>query len=75
MDAATHGVESAVVDRDRSEEKGATTGGAAVSLFDHSVEGFFSAMNSISALCGAPIDSGFDPSEIERFSSMITFLK
>ncbi|OAY74806.1 General transcription factor 3C polypeptide 2 [Ananas comosus] len=75
MDAATRGVESAVVDRDRSEEKGATTGGVAVSLFDHSVESFFSAMNSISALCGAPVDSGFDPSEIERFSSMITFLK
>nr|CAD1827940.1 unnamed protein product [Ananas comosus var. bracteatus] len=75
MDAATRGVESAVVDRDRSEEKGATTGGVAVSLFDHSVESFFCAMNSISALCGAPVDSGFDPSEIERFSSMITFLK
>ncbi|XP_039115789.1 uncharacterized protein LOC120251298 [Dioscorea cayenensis subsp. rotundata] len=46
-----------------------------IAPFDHSVDGFFATMDSISALCGEPSCEGFLLSQIERFSSMIMFLK
>lgn len=49
--------------------------GVSISYFDHSVENFTAFMDSIKKLCGLPGDESFDASEIERFSSMITFLK
>ncbi|KAH7663447.1 general transcription factor 3C polypeptide 2 protein [Dioscorea alata] len=46
-----------------------------IAPFDHSVDGFFATMDSISALSGEPPCAVFLPSQIERFSSMVMFLK
>lgn len=46
-----------------------------VAEFDYSVENFFAAMDEIGDLCGASAKENFDAREIERFSSMVTFLK
>ncbi|KAJ0981116.1 hypothetical protein J5N97_009371 [Dioscorea zingiberensis] len=48
---------------------------ARVAVFDYSVENFFAAMDSISALCGEACPETFPTSQMERFSSMIIFLK
>ena len=47
-----------------------------VSKFDYSVENHLNAMDRISELCGeATEDNAFDQSEIQRFSSSVTFLR
>ncbi|KAM0947406.1 putative transcription factor WD40-like family [Dioscorea sansibarensis] len=43
--------------------------------FDHSVDGFFATMDSVSALCGESPGEAFPLAQIEQFSSMIMFLK
>ncbi|XP_020260323.1 uncharacterized protein LOC109836741 isoform X1 [Asparagus officinalis] len=57
-------------DGDQHENKGVL-----VSKFDPLVENFLASMDSIRELCGLPDEESFDASEIERFSSMITFLE
>ncbi|KAL3536134.1 hypothetical protein ACH5RR_004595 [Cinchona calisaya] len=49
--------------------------GITVSFFDDSVYNHFKAVDTISKLCGEPDTDDFDPSEIRRFSSSITFLR
>ncbi|XP_029117085.2 uncharacterized protein [Elaeis guineensis] len=49
--------------------------GVQILAFDHSVENFFATMDAILALCGEPGEQRFESGEIQRFSSMITFLK
>lgn len=50
------------------------SGDITVSLFDYSVDNHFKAMDMISKLCGE-VEFQFDPSEIQRLSSSITFLR
>ncbi|XP_027173234.1 uncharacterized protein LOC113772936 [Coffea eugenioides] len=49
--------------------------GITVSLFDDSVENHFKAVDNISKLCGETDMDDFDPAEIQRLSSSITFLR
>ncbi|KAK1276570.1 hypothetical protein QJS04_geneDACA011783 [Acorus gramineus] len=47
-----------------------------VSEFDHSVEQFFTAMDTVGTLCGRSEDEGFDEAEaVERFSSIVFLLE
>ncbi|XP_074578632.1 uncharacterized protein LOC141835092 isoform X2 [Curcuma longa] len=46
-----------------------------VAEFDYSVENFFAAMDKIGDLCGTSAKENFDARVIERFSSMVTFIK
>ncbi|MQL72575.1 hypothetical protein Taro_004934 [Colocasia esculenta] len=51
-------------------------GGVVVSLFNDSAEEFISTMETVSSLCGLQDkDEVFDESEVQRWSSMVTFLK
>ncbi|KAK1322689.1 hypothetical protein QJS10_CPA02g00941 [Acorus calamus] len=44
--------------------------------FDHSVEQFFAAMDTVGTLCGRSEDEGFDEAEaVERFSSIVFLLE
>ncbi|KAG1348026.1 hypothetical protein COCNU_06G018550 [Cocos nucifera] len=61
------------VDKKNSASK--IEGGVHISAFDHSVENFFATMDAILALCGERGEQHFESGEIQRFSSMITFLK
>lgn len=47
----------------------------ATSLFDYSAENHFKAVDTISKLCGEPENPDFDPAEIDRLASSITFLR
>lgn len=49
--------------------------GVQVSLFDSSVENYFKAIDKISELCDEPETDCLDESDIQRFSSSITFLR
>ena len=47
-----------------------------VSKFDYSVENHLNAVDRISELCGEAVeDNALDQSEIQRFSSLVTFLR
>jgi hypothetical protein len=46
-----------------------------ISLFDFSVENHFKAVDTICKLCGEPETPEFDPAEIDRLASSITFLR
>ncbi|XWS47227.1 hypothetical protein CRYUN_Cryun14cG0134400 [Craigia yunnanensis] len=49
--------------------------GVRVSIFDNSIENHFRAMDTISKLCEEPKIEGLDETDIQRFSSSITFLR
>ncbi|OMO89342.1 hypothetical protein CCACVL1_07901 [Corchorus capsularis] len=49
--------------------------GVRVSLFDYSIENHFKAMETIYKLCGEPKSEASDETDIQRFSSSITFLR
>ncbi|CAI9097780.1 OLC1v1034269C4 [Oldenlandia corymbosa var. corymbosa] len=49
--------------------------GITVSEFDYSVQNHFKAVDTISRLCGETDQQGFDPAEIRRLSSSITFIR
>lgn len=51
------------------------TDGVPILTFDRSVENFFSTMEAISMLCGETKEEIFEASEIERFNSMIVFVR
>ncbi|GMJ01191.1 hypothetical protein like AT1G19485 [Hibiscus trionum] len=58
------------------EEKPMNDGpGAKVSVFDYSIENHFRAMDTISKLCEEPKNISLDETDIQRFSSSITFLR
>ncbi|QHO38722.1 hypothetical protein HN51_005036 [Arachis hypogaea] len=46
-----------------------------VSSFDYSAENFFRYIDDIAALCGEDQNTHFDHSEVQRFSSSLTFLR
>lgn len=46
-----------------------------VAIFDYCIENFFSDMDSICKLCSSSSQHDLDSADIDRFSSMITFLK
>ncbi|XVE78102.1 hypothetical protein DITRI_Ditri13aG0117000 [Diplodiscus trichospermus] len=49
--------------------------GVRVSTFDFSIENHFRAMDTISKLCEEPKIEGLDETDIQRFSSSVTFLR
>lgn len=65
--------EAAVECRIDDDDKGDHSPITATSLFDYSIENHFKAMDTISKLCGEPENPDFDPAEIDRLSSSITF--
>lgn len=67
--------EAAVECRIDDDDKGDHSPRTATSLFDYSIENHFKTMDTISKLCGEPENPDFDPAEIDRLSSSITFLR
>lgn len=55
-------------------EKDPPAPGIEVSLFDHSVENHFRAMDKIAELCGES-EVQFDQEELQRLSASMTFLR
>ncbi|XP_039003969.1 uncharacterized protein LOC120130887 isoform X2 [Hibiscus syriacus] len=49
--------------------------GAKVSVFDDSIDNHFRAMDTISKICEEPKNDDLDETDIQRFSSSITFLR
>ncbi|RRT71597.1 hypothetical protein BHE74_00005245 [Ensete ventricosum] len=66
--------ESGRADAGRSRDANATSQ-VRIAEFDYSIENFFTAMDAIGDLCGTSGGESVDTSEIQRFSSTITFLK
>ncbi|CAL9779747.1 unnamed protein product [Musa acuminata subsp. burmannicoides] len=66
--------ESRRADAGRSRDANATSQ-VRIAEFDYSVENFFAAMDAIGDLCRTSGGESVDTSEIQRFSSTITFLK
>ncbi|XP_057728451.1 uncharacterized protein LOC130944244 isoform X2 [Arachis stenosperma] len=52
-----------------------TSSGIRVSSFDYSAENFFRYIDDIAALCGEDQNTDFHHSEVQRFSSSLTFLR
>ena len=61
--------DSATIHSDTSDSKVTT------SCFDYSVDNSFKAMDTIAQVYGEEVDSYVEPTEIQRLSSSVTFLR
>lgn len=64
-----------IKEKEKMEEPLKGRPGVRVSIFDCSIENHFRAMDTISKLCEEPESDGPDETDIQRFSSSITFLR
>ncbi|KAI4300445.1 hypothetical protein L6164_033823 [Bauhinia variegata] len=74
-DQGTSSNNASTVEEDSTTAKLGNDHRVRMSLFDPSVENFFKAIDKIAKLCGEEEFHNFEQSEIQRLSSLVTFLR